>query len=941
MERDLKDREIVPKERRCAAKAYGIFLPVMTFLLTLLLSVLLFQSNGFAPFTEEGKTLLISDAQTQYIAYFRYYQQILKNSGNAVYTLGKAFGGDFLSIWTYYLASPWNLLLVFFSSEDIPSFLIWTDILRFSFASLNMYLLLRFTNDKPNVLYAIIGVAYGLCAYAIVYSWDFMWLDGMALLPLCVLSLHLLDRKKHVFLYPLILGLDLLSSWYIGFMACIFLVLYFLVDSYVLVQNEKDAKKKRKTFGKLFLVFALASLLGGLFSLDGWFVAATHFSGTKAKSALPVPEFLSLQTVFGGYFEQAYTSFDLVQQNSGYIPSGVSSVLLPLFVLFFFNKNYSRKERIGYLVLFLFYTVMSSNRFTDAVLHGLREPTWFPARYAFVFAFLVLFAAGKEGTHIGGTSPYGLLVPPVLYGLFALIFALDKTSFPAVRLSWVSALLYFASYLVCLIWILSPVLLKKKQAALPLLSSLLSVVLVPLSLFSTYRYADNILKANEVRYENISTYREDETYQKDIDLIREYDPSGNYRMEINFERPGTGNTISNSPMYYGYSGFSHYSSSEKKNVEDYFNYIGLHYNGYFEKYEYGSTLFWMSLFGLKYVVGKNYQTYSPKYIYHEPFEELEFEGKSSSGIHFYQNAYALPFGYSVPLLGSEEMENTAHSEEKGYYRMDHFEYQNSVAKALNPSLEEDLYLPLTLDESRIVKGGELKYEKKNGFYYLTGKEGAFITFSYTLPREGYGSNLYFGEQNWNPRFTYYLDSKKLRMTDYWHKGISGFEDTPSHVHTLRMTLTKDVTDVKIVPELYYENGSALKEFFTELKKNSSDNLTPVSTLFSYGYRGTFTKDSSKNLFLFTLPYEKEMHIYVDGKEQKLLKRMNIFCAADLSSFEDGEHRIEIRYVDSGFKAGTVLSLTGLGLSVASYGVWVYLKKKKKSAVIKADPVSNG
>ena len=84
-----------------------------------------------------------------------------------------------------------------------------------------------------------------------------------------------------------------------------------------------------------------------------------------------------------------------------------------------------------------------------------------------------------------------------------------------------------------------------------------------------------------------------------------------------------------------------------------------------------------------------------------------------------------------------------------------------------------------------------------------------------------------------------------------------------------------------------------------------------------------------------------MRIYVDGKEQKLLKRMNIFCAADLSSFEDGEHRIEIRYVDSGFKAGTVLSLTGLGLSVASYGVWIYLKKKKKSAVIKADPVSNG
>lgn len=933
MEQSLETERQDSERTRNLKKTYGIFLPVLAFLLTFLLSILLFQSNGFAPFSSEGMTLLICDSQTQYIAYFRYYQRILKSSGSLVYTLGKAFGGDFLSIWTYYLASPFNLFLAFISEEDIPAFLVWTDIVRFSFAALNMYLFLRVVNSSPKMLYAAIGVAYGLCAYSVVYSWDFMWLDGVALLPLCVLSLHLFDRKKWMFLYPLVLGLDLLSSWYIGFMTCIFLVLYFFYDAYVLVQEKEG--KKGKTFLKLCLAFAIGSLLAGIFSLDGWFVAASHFGGTKAKSSLPTSLWLSLESVFGGYFENGYDSFDRVTQNNGYIPGGVSSVVLPLFLLFFFNKKISLKDRLSYLLLCLFYVLMSSNRLSDAVLHGLREPTWFPARYAFIFAFLILCAGGREANDPYGTSYYGFIVPPLVYGILALVFTLDRDSAYRVTLSAVSSVLYFSSYVLCVFWILSPRLFKEKKKVLPFLSAGISLVLVPLSLFSTYRYATNILEANRSRYENISTYELDETYRKDIDVLKEYDPSSNYRMEINFERPGTGNTISNSPMYYGYDGFSHYSSSEKKDVEDYFNYIGLNYNGYFEKYEYGSTLFWMSLFGLKYVVGMKGETYSPRYIEHEPFEELDLEG-SSSDIHFYYNPCALPLGYAVSLLDGEEMTNTARSDEKGTYRMDHFEYQNAVAKSLLPSLSEDLYKPLALQESGIETYGDLTYEKKGGFYYVSGSEGSSITFPYVLPEDGYDSNLYFGEQNWNSRFQYRVDGRSIRIADYWHKGITGWNDTSNHRHRVKMTLKSDASDVKIVPEFYYENESALVHFFKELQKNAPGDFEPVSTLFSYGYKGTFAKDSSKNLFLFTLPYEKDMHLFVDGKEQKVLKRMNIFCACDLSSFEDGEHEIEIRYVDSAFKAATAVSIAGLGISLASYAVCMYLKKKKKSAVSKAD-----
>lgn len=69
---------------------------------------------------------MMIDMQSQYISYMRYYKSVLEGNKSMIYTLSKVFGGDFMSIFTYYLASPFNLLIVFFSYDEIPAFFLFT-----------------------------------------------------------------------------------------------------------------------------------------------------------------------------------------------------------------------------------------------------------------------------------------------------------------------------------------------------------------------------------------------------------------------------------------------------------------------------------------------------------------------------------------------------------------------------------------------------------------------------------------------------------------------------------------------------------------------------------------------------------------------------------------------------------------------------------------------
>ena len=87
--------------------------------------------------------------------------------------------------------------------------------------------------------------------------------------------------------------------------------------------------------------------------------------------------------------------------------------------------------------------------------------------------------------------------------------------------------------------------------------------------------------------------------------------------------------------------------------------------------------------------------------------------------------------------------------------------------------------------------------------------------------------------------------------------------------------------------------------------------------------GSLSKEE-KDL-IFTIPHEKGIHVYIDNKEVKTYKKLNIFTAIDLSKVEDGDHKIRIIYKDNVYLGTTIVSSIFIVLSI-TYCTLYYLKK---------------
>ena len=70
---------------------------------------------------------------------------------------------------------------------------------------------------------------YAFSAYFIAYYWNIMWIDAMVYFPLVILGIENIINRRNARIYIAFLALTLLSSYYMGFMTCIFSVIYFLV----------------------------------------------------------------------------------------------------------------------------------------------------------------------------------------------------------------------------------------------------------------------------------------------------------------------------------------------------------------------------------------------------------------------------------------------------------------------------------------------------------------------------------------------------------------------------------------------------------------------------------------------------------------------------------------------------------------------------------------
>lgn len=93
---------------------------VISSLCTLSLLLMIMYIQGFIPFGND-KSLASMDAHIQYIDLYAYLKDVILGKNNFSYTFSNVLGGSSFAIFSYYLSSPINLLVIFFSMATSKS----------------------------------------------------------------------------------------------------------------------------------------------------------------------------------------------------------------------------------------------------------------------------------------------------------------------------------------------------------------------------------------------------------------------------------------------------------------------------------------------------------------------------------------------------------------------------------------------------------------------------------------------------------------------------------------------------------------------------------------------------------------------------------------------------------------------------------------------------
>ena len=198
-------------------KKYYIF----SFLIPIVIFLIAGTFFHLYPFGDIG--VLTIDGASQHPGLGSYFREVLLGNASLFYSFKGGLGYNFYSTAAYYLFSPLHVLSIFFKTENIQYFYALSVLLKFGLCGLSMFTFLKYrTGDKFSSL--LLSVCYSLMAYHILYFSNYMWIDGVIMLPLVMLGIEKLLAKESNLYYLITLSASIIFNFYIGYMTCIFAV---------------------------------------------------------------------------------------------------------------------------------------------------------------------------------------------------------------------------------------------------------------------------------------------------------------------------------------------------------------------------------------------------------------------------------------------------------------------------------------------------------------------------------------------------------------------------------------------------------------------------------------------------------------------------------------------------------------------------------------------
>ena len=897
----------------------------------MVLMMMVYCSIGAWPIVGPNSPLVL-DMNGQYVYFFANLRNIMLDDNSLLYSWSRSLGGEFLGMYAYYLASPISWIVVLFPADMITEAIWVMLVLKTGICGFTMSVFLDKAYPSKSLNIVLFSTLYAFCAYNLAYMSNIMWMDGVMLLPLLMFGLEKLLAEKKYILYTLTLALIILSNYYIGFMICIFVVLYFI---HYHISHGKNTIAGN-TAERYYYLRSLVRV--GLFSIISAAMAAViillaYYSLQlgKVDYGNTVHSHISIQNLTDLISKLFFGHFDTISPSgSPFVYCGI--LVLLTMPLFFISKRIRLREKIGSAFLLTILGVSMVIPEVDVLWHGGQAPNWMNFRYSFIFSFLLIVLAYRGLACIDEINRKILpLVSGVLIICAGIISWLDYGE----RYDYVETFhwnynLFVLAANVFIVTILSIVLLSYRRSIIKSDSHEVSdtgspnsrkrgpvICLAVCVLIEAYTAGvlQNTTLAMDVGYASRASYVDFiHTTQPAVDYIYQND-DGFYRMEKTFFRMGNDN------MALDIRGVSGSTSVMNMKTLEFLQRLGYSSSSYISWY-YGGNPVNDSLIGIKYIIsdadGKDKQLLTE--FYHMIYEDV------TNDRYVFENPYSLGVAYGVHS-------DIVHLDSSAYRNP--FDYLNAVLSAM-VGQEHSVFKPMAVETMEITYDHQYpvdihsECEHDEHHLHIQPNQQTFVCY-------GNGDPLYmYFNTHGNRDFSVYVNgvAVELNLPLDCSASITSL-GVLDEGEKYEIVICSEYSPIIYSPDqnwFYTLDYSEFQRVVNTLQNNQL-NINPEST--EDRIVGTMTISEDYPILFTSIPYDKNWRIYVDGQqaqpcmiesssdsESEKIPVLDAVVAAELTP---GEHEIVIEYRSTELLIGTAISLAGVMALVAI----ICIEKRRK------------
>ncbi len=858
----------------------------------------------YSPFGQYS--MLYSDMYHQYFPFFSAFRRALLSGDSLLYNWDVGLGVDYLGLYSYYLASPLNLLSIFVPDGWVLGYFSLLMPIKLGLASMFFGIFLKKISGKQDYSTVLFGSFYGLCAWALGYQWNIMWLDTFALLPLVMVGMISLLKERKFILYTITLFLSIYTNYYIGFFTCIFVLLTFICYE---ICRWKGFITFIADLSRIAIFSLLAIGMTAIISLPT--LAALQ---TTQSSVNKFPEGFQLNMTTEDNWLGLIQTMAKVAGNTygGITPSfkeglpnlycGVFTIILS--ILYLFCKGVRARDKICAVALLLFLNVSCIFRQLDYIWHGFHFTNMIPYRFSFLYSFVMLYMAYIAWTKRRTFRLWQVILASIpAVGMMFFYQELDDIVFWAYNgvtiLLYISALVYLCTF--------------RPAPTEPDTEQLVSYVQERSSRKSKCRAVLLCVMAVEIVL-NIVNFgvafpgTDTRNYPKgttDTEAVIEYMKQQEkdnpfYRTEV------THTQTLNDGALNGYYGITTFTSSANVKVTEFMRTLGYGAKNTYNRYSYEESSPVANLFlGLKYMVERDGKVESNPY-----FDDIY----ASNNVHLLENNTYLPLGF----LANSQLLNVDFNTSSN-----RFDFQNTLMKEAT-GIRQNVWNYMSGNLLTISSDGpNITPQTSTGYCaYTTDNKNGTITYSYTADRSGFVCvDLDLSKRN---NFSIWLNNEQLYSETYSLPQMASVcEVEPGDVVQIKLTCKPSESGtIKIKAAVLNEN------VFRRGYEMLSTSVLNISSFSNTKIDGTI--DCKHDGVLYTsIPQNGNWYAEVDGKPAETVTIGNAMMGLLLS---EGDHTVRFIYRNPSFSLGWKVSLGCLTvfviIAVAIYKPTLQRKKGK-------------